>query len=83
MTRAVQTLSVLLLVSSVCHEVPPSQKHNPAWILLTIGQLYLSLFLGLVPLNETVQTEVIPVVRTHLVNYYPPPPPPNSGLQMC
>ncbi|KAJ5498383.1 hypothetical protein LT330_009984 [Penicillium expansum] len=40
MTRAVQTLSVLLLVSS----------------------LYLSLFLGLVPLNETVQTEIIPVL---------------------
>lgn len=79
MTRAVQTLSVLLLVSSVCYEVPPSQEHNPAWILLTIGQLYLSLFLGLVPLNETVQTEVIPVVRTHLVNY----PLPNPGLQMC
>lgn len=72
MTRAVQTLSVLLLVSSVCYKVPPSQEHNPAWILLTIDQLYLSLFLGLVPLNETVQTEVIPVVR------YPPrqPPPP-------
>ncbi|RAH52894.1 dolichol-phosphate mannosyltransferase subunit 3 [Aspergillus piperis CBS 112811] len=41
MTRAQQTLSVLLLVSS----------------------LYLVLYLGLVPLNETVQTEVIPVVR--------------------
>lgn len=42
------------------------KEHNPAWISLTIDQLYLSLFLGLVPLNETVQTEVIPVVR------YPP-----------
>ncbi|KAJ5143056.1 uncharacterized protein N7515_001843 [Penicillium bovifimosum] len=40
MTRAVQALSVLLLVSS----------------------LYLSLFLGLVPLNEKVQNEVIPVL---------------------
>ncbi|OJJ46350.1 hypothetical protein ASPZODRAFT_132427 [Penicilliopsis zonata CBS 506.65] len=40
MTRAQQTLSVLLLVSS----------------------LYLSLYLGLVPLNETVQTEIIPVL---------------------
>lgn len=29
MTRAVQTISVLLLVSSVCYEVPPSQEHNP------------------------------------------------------
>ncbi|KAL3460555.1 dolichol-phosphate mannosyltransferase subunit 3 [Aspergillus heterothallicus] len=40
MTRAQQTLSVLLLVSS----------------------LYLSLYLGLVPINETVQREVIPVL---------------------
>ncbi|KAL4793787.1 dolichol-phosphate mannosyltransferase subunit 3 [Aspergillus venezuelensis] len=40
MTRAQQTLSVLLLVSS----------------------LYLSLYLGLVPLNETFQQEVIPVL---------------------
>jgi hypothetical protein len=63
MTRAVQALSVLLLVSSVCYEVPPCPDHNPACILLTINQLYLSLFLGLVPLNEKVQTEVIPVVR--------------------
>ncbi|PYI24253.1 dolichol-phosphate mannosyltransferase subunit 3 [Aspergillus japonicus CBS 114.51] len=40
MTRAQQTLSVLLLVSS----------------------LYLSLYLGLVPLNETIQNEIIPVL---------------------
>ncbi|PLB50540.1 dolichol-phosphate mannosyltransferase subunit 3 [Aspergillus steynii IBT 23096] len=40
MTRAQQTLSVLLLVSS----------------------LYLVLYVGLVPLNETVQKEVIPVL---------------------
>ncbi|KAJ5389349.1 uncharacterized protein N7496_000417 [Penicillium cataractarum] len=40
MTRAQQTVSILLLVSS----------------------LYLSLYLGLVPLNETVQTEIIPVL---------------------
>ncbi|KAF7591762.1 hypothetical protein BBP40_001142 [Aspergillus hancockii] len=40
MTRAQQTLSVLLLVSS----------------------LYLVLYLGLVPLNETVQKEIIPVL---------------------
>ncbi|KAJ5128466.1 hypothetical protein N7448_002185 [Penicillium atrosanguineum] len=45
MTRAQQTLSVLLLVSS----------------------LYLSLYLGLVPLNETVQTEVIPVLPFYAV----------------
>ncbi|GAA87249.1 hypothetical protein AKAW_05363 [Aspergillus luchuensis IFO 4308] len=47
MTRAQQTLSVLLLVSS----------HNFHHV-----QLYLVLYLGLVPLNETVQTEVIPVL---------------------
>ncbi|KAJ5683160.1 hypothetical protein N7462_006325 [Penicillium macrosclerotiorum] len=40
MTRAQQTISVLLLVSS----------------------LYLSLYLGLIPLNETVQVEIIPVL---------------------
>ncbi|CAI7569174.1 hypothetical protein N7533_001911 [Penicillium manginii] len=40
MTRAQQTVSVLLLVSS----------------------LYLVAYLGLVPLNETVQTEIIPVL---------------------
>ncbi|KAL2000831.1 hypothetical protein VTN02DRAFT_2570 [Thermoascus thermophilus] len=40
MTRAQQTISVLLLVSS----------------------LYLALYLGLVPLNETVQREIIPVL---------------------
>ncbi|KAJ6084425.1 hypothetical protein N7486_011225 [Penicillium sp. IBT 16267x] len=40
MTRAQQTISVLLLVSS----------------------LYLSLYLGLIPLNETLQNEVIPVL---------------------
>ncbi|KAJ5895422.1 hypothetical protein N7495_007113 [Penicillium taxi] len=40
MTRAQQTVSVLLLVSS----------------------FYLALYLGLIPLNETFQTEVIPVL---------------------
>ncbi|PLN81199.1 dolichol-phosphate mannosyltransferase subunit 3 [Aspergillus taichungensis] len=40
MTRAQQTISVLLLVSS----------------------LYLVLYLGLVPLNTTIQKEVIPVL---------------------
>ncbi|KAJ5096232.1 hypothetical protein NUU61_005588 [Penicillium alfredii] len=40
MTRAVQTVSVLLLVSS----------------------LYLMLYLGLVPLNEIVQIQIIPVL---------------------
>ncbi|KAE8338931.1 dolichol-phosphate mannosyltransferase subunit 3 [Aspergillus arachidicola] len=40
MTRAQQTLSVLLLVSS----------------------LYLVLYLDLVPLNETVQKEIVPVL---------------------
>lgn len=35
MTRAVQTLSVLLLVSSVCYEVPPSQKGTQSRMGLT------------------------------------------------
>ncbi|KAJ5180738.1 hypothetical protein N7492_003948 [Penicillium capsulatum] len=45
MTRAQQTISVLLLVSS----------------------LYLVLYLGLVPLNETFQTEIIPVLPFYAV----------------
>ncbi|PGH13592.1 hypothetical protein AJ79_03585 [Helicocarpus griseus UAMH5409] len=40
MTRAQQTLSVILLVTS----------------------LYLALYLGLIPLNATVQNEIIPVL---------------------
>ncbi|KAJ6000166.1 hypothetical protein N7481_000575 [Penicillium waksmanii] len=40
MTRAQQTVSVVLLVSS----------------------LYLVAYLGLVPLNETIQTEILPVL---------------------
>jgi len=40
MTRAQQTISVFLLVSS----------------------LYLALYLGLVPLNETIQDEIVPVL---------------------
>ncbi|KAF3406379.1 hypothetical protein DPV78_000823 [Talaromyces pinophilus] len=40
MTRAQQTVSILLLLSS----------------------LYLALYLGLVPINETVQTEIVPVL---------------------
>ncbi|EEH19682.2 hypothetical protein PABG_01941 [Paracoccidioides brasiliensis Pb03] len=43
MTRAQQTLSVILLLTS----------------------LYLALYLGLIPLNPTVQSEIIPVVRHH------------------
>lgn len=27
------------------------------------SQLYLALYLGLIPINETVQTEIVPVVR--------------------
>jgi len=45
MTRAQQTISVLLLVSS----------------------LYLALYLGLVPLNETVQSEIVPVIPFYAV----------------
>ncbi|KAF4947351.1 hypothetical protein F66182_18563 [Fusarium sp. NRRL 66182] len=40
MTRAQQTVSILLLLSS----------------------LYLALYLGLIPTNETVQTEIVPVL---------------------
>ncbi|EGC45553.1 conserved hypothetical protein [Histoplasma capsulatum var. duboisii H88] len=40
MTRAQQTLSVLLLITS----------------------LYLALYLGLIPLNPTIQNEIIPIL---------------------
>ncbi|OKL62012.1 hypothetical protein UA08_02708 [Talaromyces atroroseus] len=40
MTRAQQTVSILLLLSS----------------------LYFALFLGLVPINETIQNEIVPVL---------------------
>ncbi|RAO73774.1 uncharacterized protein BHQ10_009786 [Talaromyces amestolkiae] len=40
MTRAQQTVSILLLLSS----------------------LYLALYLGLIPINETVQNEIVPVL---------------------
>jgi hypothetical protein len=33
-------------------------------------QLYLALYLGLVPINETVQTEIVPVVRAPLLAIY-------------
>ena len=65
MTRAQQTLSVLLLVSSVSlhgHKSPyPALADLSA--SLSPQQLYMVLYVGLVPLNETVQKEVIPVVR--------------------
>jgi len=34
--------------------------------IFNILQIYLALYLGLVPLNETFQSEVIPVVRLRL-----------------
>jgi len=76
MTRAIQALSVLLLVSSVCFAITDG---NHPWSLLTINQLYLSLFLGLVPLNETVQTEIIPVVRCPLRQPLNPSNPRNNS----
>ncbi|PGH02396.1 dolichyl-phosphate mannosyltransferase polypeptide 3 [Blastomyces parvus] len=45
MTRAQQTLSVLLLITS----------------------LYLALYLGLVPLNPTIQNEIIPVLPFYFI----------------
>jgi dolichyl-phosphate mannosyltransferase polypeptide 3 len=69
MTRAQQTLSVLLLVSSVCQGLHSSARIITNTCISSLSvQLYLVLYLGLVPLNLTVQKEIIPVVR----------PPPNQ-----
>jgi dolichyl-phosphate mannosyltransferase polypeptide 3 len=64
MTRAQQTVSVLLLVSSVCprRRTTILLDHLAADHSRSLYQLYLALYLGLVPLNETIQTEVVPVV---------------------
>ena len=59
MTRALQSLSVVLLFSSVRLPQNLTTRANSR-----SPKLYLALYLGLIPLNETVQREVIPVVRS-------------------
>ena len=60
MTRATQTVSLFLLVSSVPHLF--LRRSKPA-LTTSPYQVYLSLFLGLVPLPEKLQDDIIPVVR--------------------
>ncbi|CAI7583628.1 unnamed protein product [Penicillium pancosmium] len=67
MTRAQQTVSVLLLVSSVRYSssaitCTKDQNKDTENHILTYNQLYLVAYLGLLPLNQTVQTEIIPVL---------------------
>lgn len=57
MTKAQQTISFALLVSSVRKLLYLSR-----FSLLTDPQVYLACFLGLLPLGATIQDQVIPVV---------------------
>ncbi len=69
MTRALQTISIALLASSVGDPYPPvprparNQGASLQSILTQTSQLYLSLYLQLVPLPAVIQTEIVPVVR--------------------
>jgi hypothetical protein len=64
MTRAQQTISLALLVSSVCDwiadHIKPKMGHANHCLLLS--QLYLSLYLELIPLPPLIQKEIIPIV---------------------
>lgn len=72
MTRATQTLSVALLATSVRAHL--ATHHFPSlsvFRLLTItlpfaSQLYLCLYLELIPLPAIIQSEIVPVVRLSL-----------------
>jgi len=78
MTKAQQTISIGLLVSSVRPSLPPASQLIPrALNMLTriFYQLYLSLYLQLVPLPTLIQTEIIPVVR--------PPCPATNPRRLC
>lgn len=83
MTRAQQTISLGLLVSSVWITSPPpllcplaslaGTTHTTYLVAnLSTTQLYLALFLGLIPLPALVQEHVVPVVRrSHLLPSFP------------
>lgn len=64
MTRARQTISVGLLVSSVscpADALPSSGLGFSASVLICV-QLYLALYLQLVPLGPKIQDQIVPVV---------------------
>lgn len=77
MTRAQQTISFGLLVSSVRHAGLAPRRSLPIrlWNRCTdysstsFSQLYLALFLELIPLPPKIQEQVVPVVRCN----NPPP----------
>jgi hypothetical protein len=60
MTRARQTISIALLVTSV--RSPTSNPMLKTLLMLYI-QLYLALFSGFIPLPLKIQQEIVPVVR--------------------
>ncbi|GAB7353375.1 hypothetical protein MBLNU459_g3855t1 [Dothideomycetes sp. NU459] len=62
MTRATQTVSIGLLVSSVRHAPRQARKQRTSVLIDPRPQLYLACFLGLIPFGATIQDEIIPVL---------------------
>ena len=64
MTRAQQTISIAMLLTSVRRTPPCHVPLDPSNII----QLYLAVFMELVSFPEKIQKEVVPVVRKSLDN---------------
>jgi dolichyl-phosphate mannosyltransferase polypeptide 3 len=61
MTRAQQTITAFVLLATVCLKALP--HYQPRASSLTLDpQLYMSAFLGFIPLPATIQEDVVPVV---------------------
>jgi len=72
MTRARQTISIALLVSSVRRTnfffgAYLGREIQESWLITIAPQLYLSLYLELIPLPLAVQKDVVPAVRSPLI----------------
>lgn len=81
MTRAQQTISIGLLVTSVRKHLLPSKPQSYFQVCIATQanihpQLYLALYLELVPLPSVISNEIIPVVR-----YFSFKPQPSSSLR--
>lgn len=64
MTRAQQTVSLALLVSSVLLATRSAlSARSRASLIIFYLQVYLAFFLQLVPVNAKIQDEILPVVR--------------------
>jgi hypothetical protein len=67
MTRAQQTISLALLLSSVRYPEPLGNhcaSIEPRLTKRLYPQLYLSLYLELIPLPAAIQQDIVPVVRS-------------------